>query len=82
MEFVKIERNLPKVHYFSIRSFSLLAQRKRTKRKGTQSLGPALRNCPALLETAGSLKTRYAQTGSNSYSDRFCGARLREMAKT
>jgi hypothetical protein len=38
--------------------------------------------CPALLETAGSLKTRYAQTGSNSCFGRFCGARLREMAIT
>ena len=34
---------------------------KRTK-KGSQSLGPALRNCPALLETTGSLKTREVYT--------------------
>ena len=50
---------------FIIRSF-LLAQ-KRTK-KGNQSLGSAMQNFPALLETTGSLKTRTpllrgAQTG-------------------
>ena len=48
-----------------LRSF-LLAQ-KRTK-KGSQSLGPALRDCPALLETTGSLKTRCAQTGQTPFS--------------
>jgi hypothetical protein len=37
---------------------------------------------PALLEAIGSFKTRFGQTGSNSCLDRFCGARLHEMAKT
>ena len=45
--------------------FSLLAQRKRTKRKGTCSLGPAL--CAAGLPCAARIcrefKTRFAQTG-------------------
>jgi hypothetical protein len=43
-------------------SFSLFAQRKRTKRKGNRSLGPASWNFPAFLEKTGSLKTRFAQT--------------------
>jgi hypothetical protein len=41
-------------------SFSLLAQRKRTKRNGALSLGPS--DCPALLETDGRCGTRFAQT--------------------
>jgi len=59
------------VSYISERSFSLLAQRKRTKRKGSQSFGPPGADFPALLETTGSLKTRplwRTQTGSNSFS--------------
>jgi hypothetical protein len=50
---------------FFIHSFSLLAQRKRIKRKGSLSLGAALRSFPVfmpalgvLLKTIGSLKTR------------------------
>ena len=55
-------------------SFSLLAQRKRNssvlygERKGSRSLDPAMRDYPALLETTGSLKTRYAQTGQTPVS--------------
>jgi hypothetical protein len=50
-------------------SFSLLAQRKRTKRKGALSLGPS--DCPVLLERAG----RFAGGGA-LFLDRFglsCG---------
>jgi hypothetical protein len=43
-------------------SFSLLAQRKRTKRKGTQPLVPPQAGFPALLALAGRLQTRCAQT--------------------
>ena len=66
--------------YFLVRSFSLLAQRKRTKRKGSRSLGPAMRDCPALLETTGSLKLASLRQ-LNSCFGRFCGARRCEMAK-
>jgi hypothetical protein len=59
-------------YYFSnhifVRSFSLFVQRKRTKRKASLSLDPALRDSPALLEMTGSLKTRYAQTGQTPVS--------------
>jgi hypothetical protein len=43
-------------------SFSLLAQRKRTKRKGSRSLVPLAVEYPAFLETTGSLETRFTQT--------------------
>ena len=66
--------------YFLVRSFSLLAQRKRTKRKGSRSLGPAIRDCPALLETTGSLKLASLRQ-LNSCFGRFCGARRCESAK-
>jgi len=46
---------------------SFLLAQKRTK-KGSHSLGFALRNSPALLETTGSLKTRYAQTDQTPVS--------------
>jgi hypothetical protein len=49
----------------------LLAQRKRTKRKGSRSLGPAVQGYPALLKITGRCKTRgvYAPQGcSNSCS--------------
>jgi hypothetical protein len=48
-------------------SFSLLAQRKRTKRKGTSHLF-AFGEFPVLLEPAGSLKTRFAQTVQTPFS--------------
>ena len=66
--------------YFLVRSFSLLAQRKRTKRKGSRSLGPAMRDCPALLETTGSLKLASLRQ-LNSCFGLFCGARRHESAK-
>ncbi|KPK00279.1 MAG: hypothetical protein AMJ60_01890 [Desulfobacterales bacterium SG8_35] len=47
--------------------YSFLLAQKRIK-KGSQSLGFALRNFPPLLETTGSLKTRYAQTGQTPVS--------------
>jgi len=37
-------------------------QQRSGERKGSSSLGPALRDYPVLLETTGSLKTRFAQT--------------------
>jgi len=46
-------------------SFSLLAQRKRTKKKGALSLGPS--DSPALLERTGGAKTPPLQAaGSDS----------------
>jgi hypothetical protein len=61
-------------------------QRKRTsseaakERAAVHLVRQGVADSPAPLETTGSLKTRFAQTGSNSYFDRFCGARLHEMA--
>jgi hypothetical protein len=49
-------------------SFSLLAQRKRTKRKGTLSLVPPQAGFPAFLDAAGSLQTRCAQTVQTPFS--------------
>ena len=53
-------------------SFSLLAQRKRTKRKGALPLGPS--DCPVLLERVGRAKPRFAQTVCAP--DRPCSAML------
>jgi len=49
----------------------LFAQRKRTKRKGNRSLGPPLADFPALRKSAGSLKTRFAQTGQTPFTADF-----------
>jgi hypothetical protein len=46
----------------------LLAQRKRTKRKGTQPLVPPQAGFPALLDAAGRLQTRCAQTVQAPFS--------------
>jgi hypothetical protein len=46
----------------------LLAQRKRTKRKGTQPLVPPQAGFPALLALAGRLQTRCAQTVQAPFS--------------
>jgi len=65
-------------------SFSLLAQRKRTKRKGPRSLVPPMAGYPVLLEVAGSLKTRPPLADSNSLNSQignFCGARQRDDGK-
>jgi hypothetical protein len=62
---------LLKVFYSFMSSFSLLAQRKRTKRKGRQSLVPLPAEFTALFEKVGRCKTRgvYAPQGcSNSSS--------------
>jgi hypothetical protein len=50
----------------AICSFSLLAQRKRTKRKGALSLGPS--DFPALLDRAGLTKTRTLQAADSDSS--------------
>jgi len=47
-------------------SFSLLAQRKEPKESAPVSHGPS--DCLALLEAAGILKTRFAQTVQNPFS--------------
>ena len=71
---VKKTRGVTESDAFLLCSFSLLSQRKRTKRKGNLSLGPALRDYLALLETIGSLKLaefmprRGAQTGQTPVS--------------
>jgi len=70
-----------------MRLFSLLAQRKRTssalygERKGSRPLGLLAADCPALLETTGSLKNSLRSNSLSSCFGRFCGARLREMAQ-
>jgi hypothetical protein len=50
------------VRNIEIVPFLCSAQRKGTKRKGAQSLGPWDCHCPLLLERAGHTKTRFAQT--------------------
>jgi hypothetical protein len=63
--------NLSEFHPYDFLPFqprmfvTLLAQRKVTKRKGTLPLGPA--DCLALLEAAGILRTRFAQTAQNPF---------------
>jgi len=52
-------------------SFSLFAQRKRTKRKGSLALGPPSANCPALLaksERFGKSQSLYPLAGYSAES--------------
>jgi hypothetical protein len=62
-----------------IRSFSLLAQRKRTKRKGSQSLGPPVGglSCAALKKQT---PQEVACAPPRRFSAFCSAARLREMA--
>ena len=43
-------------------------QQRSGERKGSRSLGQPMADYPALLESAGSLKTRFAQTVQTPYS--------------
>jgi len=62
-------------------SFSLLAQRKRTKRKGSLTLGPASWTSLRYSKRPGAAKLASLRQSSR-LSGHFFAARLREMAKT
>jgi hypothetical protein len=55
-------------------------QQRSGERKDSRSLGPTKRDFPALLESAGSLKTRFAQTVQTPISADSVLLGLREMA--
>jgi hypothetical protein len=67
---------------FLLLSFSLLAQRKRNKRKGSRSLAPALRDSPVLLTKSRRLGKSHPLRGAppSRFTAFCCAARLREMA--
>ena len=64
-----------------IRSFSLFAQRKRTKRKGSLTLGPASWTSLRCSKRPGAAKLASLKQSSR-LSGHFYTARLLEMAKT
>ena len=70
--------------HFLIDSFSLLAQRKRIKRKGNHSLGPINGTSLCCSQRADASESRPPLRGTppNRFPALCCAARLREMLKT
>jgi hypothetical protein len=85
---VSSEMEKSKSLFSRILLFIFFACPKKTNQKKGQPItrhfaaGSTVSNFPALLKTPGSLKTRFAQTGPNSFFGRYCRARRREMALT
>jgi hypothetical protein len=61
-------------------SFSLLAQRKRTKRKGSRSLGSLSANNPSHFQKRRALRNSLRSDSPRAFFVFFKNARLREMA--